>query len=250
MNIKHLLISVISGFVIILLLFFVSEYSDPETSGRDLSGLTSDQLRAEVNSWSNRRWNKSGYDSLAATIQNTKVVASEKERENLQLTLDGYYCNSMKLSFEDWKNQGCNKSSETPRISDLIVEMNEIVKGHEFREIDVEPLKPLIEQYNDIRSASAIKDQVLAHIRKEFEFEGNSQLRNKIKSLSEKSHVNACSQIRSELSIASSQLSDFEDFGANFYKKREKNPRASNREICEQLRRGFPDVDKYEFYWR
>lgn len=250
MNIKHLLISVISGFVIILLLFFVSEYSDPETKGKELLRLSPDQLREEVNSWNNRRWSKSSYDSLSATIQNTKVVASEKERANLQLTLDGYYCNSMKLSFEDWKTQGCISGSGSQRISDLVVEMNAIVNGNDFRAIDKEPLKLLINQYNDIRAASAIKQQVLAHMRKEFEFEANSQLKNKIKTLGTKEHVNACSQIRNELSIASSQLVDFEDFGANFYKKRDLNKRASNSEICEQLRRGFPDVDKYEFYWK
>jgi hypothetical protein len=249
MNIRHLMISVVSGLTIILMLFFISEYSEPETKGKELLGLNSDQLRTEVNAWNSRRWSKGDYESLSATIQNTKVVASEKERENLQLTLDGYYCNSMKLSFEDWKSQGCNKSSENPRISDLVVEMNEVVNGNEFRPIDIEILKPFISQYNDIRAASSIEAQVLAHIGKEYNSEANDQLKSKVKDLSLKEHVKACPQIRNELSIASSQLSDFEDFVINFEVKRKKNSKASNRDFCEQLRRGFPDVDKYEFYW-
>jgi hypothetical protein len=127
--------------------------------------------------------------------------------------------------------------------------MNAIVNGNDFRPIDKEPLKLLIEQYNDIRAAISMEGQVLAHIGKEFNSEANGQLKGKIKNLLSKPHVAACSQIKNQLSISSSRLIDFEDFVTNFDVKKRKNSKGSNRDFCEQLRRGFPDVDKYKFYW-
>jgi hypothetical protein len=248
MNIKHLIISLIAGIAIIAILFFVSEYSEPVSKGKNLKSLNSDELREEVNSWNSRRWSKSSYDSLSATLQSTKVVASEKERENLQLTLDGYYCNSMKLSYQDWLNQGCNGSSESPKIADLMVEMNEVVKNGKFRSIDTDPLVPLIDEYADIRAASVIPSQVLAHLGKEFNEDVNKNLEKRIKDLSSKAHVRNCSQIVNGLYIASSQLSDFDGFQVNFKIKRKMNTKATNRELCEQLRKAFPDVDKYKYY--
>lgn len=248
MNLKHLIISLISGIAIVAILFFVSEYSDPVSKGKNLTSLNSDQLREEVNSWSSRRWSKSSYDSLSATLQSTKVVASEKERENLQLTLDGYYCNSMKLSYQDWISQGCNGNSESPKIADLIVEMNEVVKNGKFRSIDTDPIVPLIDQYSDIRAAAGIPSQVLAHIGKEFNADVNKNLEKRINELRSKSHVQSCSQITNGLGIASSQLSDFDAFEVNFKIKRKMNSKATNKELCEQLRKAFPDVDKYKYY--
>jgi hypothetical protein len=248
MNLKYLIVSLISGIAIVAILFFVSEYSDPISKGVKPPELNSDQLREEVNSWSSRRWNKSSYDSLSATLQTTKVVASEKEKENLQLTLDGYYCNSMKLSYQDWISQGCNGNSESPKISDLIVEMNAVVKNGKFRDIDTDPLIPLIDQYSDIRAAAGIPSQVLAHLGKEFDANVNNNLEKRIKDLSSKSHVRSCSQIVNGLGIALGQLSDFDDFQVNFKIKRKMNTKATNTELCEQLRKAFPDVDKYKYY--
>ena len=252
MNFKHLIISVFSGLAIILILFFISEYSGPGPTSPPPPGWDSNKLRGEVDSWNNRRWSKGGYDSLSSVIQNTKVVASEKERENLQLTLDGYYCNSMKLSFEDWKSQGCNLNSDNPKVAQLLVEMNEVVKGGNFKEIDTDPLNPLIKQYNDIRSANAIGGQVLSHLSKEFNDDENSGLAEKIKTLSTENHIQRCSQLMNELNIASSRLSDFDGFQVNFQIKRKskKNNNLSDKDLCDQLRRDFPEVDKYKFYYK
>lgn len=254
MNYKHLIVSVASGLTVILLLYFVSEYSDPPSKITQGVELNSNELREKVNKFNSRGWSKSAYDSLSTAIQNSKSVASDKERESLQLTLDGHYCNAMKLAFENWKNQGCNGSSDNPKVSILISEMNNAVQGNKYRSIDIDPLKPLISEYNDIQSAGSVGNQVLSHLSKDYDDRANQSLEDRITNLYAKTHIRQCPGIMSELALASTRLSDFESFYQNFLVKQKINilqrKGKTNKELCEELRSAYPEVDKYQSYYK
>jgi hypothetical protein len=228
-------------------LFLYSESSTGTKVVNEKKIINSDDLLAEVNSWNNRRWNKSVYDSLSAAIQTTKVVKTEAERDNLQSILDGYYCNSMRLSFEDWKNAG-DPNVQNSEILKLAVAMTEAVNNKQFRAIDYDILKPLIVEFNDIKSVSALSKQVLIEITKEFDSKVIDQLRKKINQLIVKSHIVQFPQLVNELNMNETRLIDFEDFTINFQVKRSRNAKASNYDLCNQLRSAFPEVDRYIFY--
>lgn len=247
MNFKHLIISIISGLTVVVLLFFISEFADPTPSKVEVRLPDSKQLTDSVNSWANHRWNKDGYESLSADIQLAEVFSNEKEKENLKITLDSYYCNSIKLTFEDWKSQGCNLESTNPKVSELMQELNHVISSKKYRDMDTDPLKLLNVEYKDIRRVADIEREVNEHIAREFDLAKNEALIKETKLLSSKSYINRCSQLMDKLSYSEKLLDDFGKFVVNFEIKRRYNTRNTNKELCQQLKSSYP-VDKYYFY--
>ena len=247
MNIKTLIFSYVIALTVVLFLFLFSEYEDSGREEKKIGIENLEDIRDDINLWSKRKWSKGAYDSLSAVIQTTQFVVSDVERDNLQFTLDGYYCNSMKSSFEDWKI-GQRLNSQSLDISDLAASMNDAVISNRFRPIDFDPLIPLIAEYNDIKSVSFIANQVILEITKEYNHDVISKLQKRIIQLMNKPHVSLFPELMNELSTCETRLLDFEDFATNYKVKRRMNPQALNSELINSLRGSFPDADNYTFY--
>lgn len=240
---RPLFISLIVGIIILVVLGMLSECNDSNTaSGSTMQIANTDELVKSVNACSNQPWNKPVYDSLSTLIQMSSNF-SETVKQNLKETLDGYYLHSMKITFDEWKKNGCSDSMGID-IKVLVQSIKLGITDHPGSIYNGE-LNTCITEFNEINQVAGIRASVLSFIKGKFDNTRFVSLKNSIETLRMKSHVMSCSNNAQILDEQSIELQSFFDLVQNV--DRFLGRRTNNFTRVMLQSNGF-DLSKYPYY--